>query len=54
MTEQVAVLTVKGCEKFQQNLNCGFQFGLAKKGQIYSNRLEGQNFKFHRLILSKR
>ena len=54
MTEQFPVLTVKGCGRFQQNLNRGFQFSLAKNGKFFSNRQEGENFKFHRLVLSKK
>ena len=43
-----------GHGNFEQNLNCGFQFSLHKSSEISSSRREGQNFKFHRLVLSKR
>ena len=45
---------MKGCGKFQQNLNPGFQFSLTRNGEIAASRRQGQNFKFHRLVLSKR
>ena len=44
----------KGYAKFQENLNCGFQFSLSKNCEISSSRRKVQNFKFHQLVLSKR
>ena len=35
---------MKGCEKFQENLNHGFRFGLPKNGEITLSGKEGQNF----------
>ena len=44
----------EGYEKFQQNLNPGLQFSTKKLGEFSLSRGEGQNFKFHWLVLSKR
>ena len=44
---------MKGYEKFQQNLNPGFQFTSKKLSEISSSKREGQNFKFYWLVLSK-
>ena len=54
LTQQFLVLTLKGYEKFQQNLNRGFQVSIPKNGEISSSRQEGKNFKFYWLVLSKR
>ena len=52
--QQFAVLTLKGHGKFEVKLNCCNQFSLLKSSEIFSNRQEGQNLKFHWLILSER
>ena len=52
--QQFPVVTVKGCGKFQENLNRGFQFSLPKKCEIPSSGQEGQNFKFYWFVFSKR
>ena len=53
-THQFPVLTMKGCEKFHQNLNRGFRFSLPKNCKISLSRREGQNLKFHRFVLFKK
>ena len=37
----VSCLVLKGYEKFQQNLNRGFQFSLPKNGEISFSKQEG-------------
>ena len=52
--QQFPLFTVKSCGKFQQSLNPGFQFSLAKNDKITSSRHEGWNFKFLHLVWAKR
>ena len=52
--QQFPVLTVKSCGKFQQNLNSGFEFSLPKSCKTSWSRQEGENVRFHQLVLSER